>query len=37
MDFQVYEESDSFKLNDIIEVYGILSMSPVLSGVAEEK
>ncbi|XP_046885023.1 mini-chromosome maintenance complex-binding protein [Hypomesus transpacificus] len=34
---KVYEESDSFKLNDIIEVYGILSMSPVLSGVAEEK
>ncbi|XP_062319960.1 mini-chromosome maintenance complex-binding protein isoform X1 [Osmerus eperlanus] len=34
---KVYEESDSFKLNDTIEVYGILSMSPVLSGVAEEK
>lgn len=34
---KVYEEWDSFKLNDTVEVYGILSVSPVLSRVAEEK
>lgn len=35
--WQVYEDWDSFKLNDTLEVYGILSVSPALSALAEEK
>ncbi|XP_063047874.1 mini-chromosome maintenance complex-binding protein [Engraulis encrasicolus] len=34
---KVYEEWESFKLNDTLEVYGILSVDPALSGVGEEK
>ncbi|XP_029926043.1 mini-chromosome maintenance complex-binding protein [Myripristis murdjan] len=34
---KVYEDWDSFKLNDTLEVYGILSVSPALSALAEEK
>ncbi|KAM6956090.1 mini-chromosome maintenance complex-binding protein [Aplochiton taeniatus] len=34
---KVYEEWDSFKLNDTLEVYGILSVSPALSVLSEEK
>ncbi|XP_028324391.1 mini-chromosome maintenance complex-binding protein isoform X2 [Gouania willdenowi] len=34
---KVYEDWDSFKLNDMLEVYGILSVSPVLSVLADEK
>nr|XP_019947887.1 PREDICTED: mini-chromosome maintenance complex-binding protein [Paralichthys olivaceus]XP_019947896.1 PREDICTED: mini-chromosome maintenance complex-binding protein [Paralichthys olivaceus] len=34
---KVYEDWDSFKLNDILEVYGILSVSPALSALADEK
>ncbi|XP_072247473.1 mini-chromosome maintenance complex-binding protein [Leuresthes tenuis] len=34
---KVYEEWDSFKLNDTLEVYGILSVSPALSALADEK
>lgn len=29
--WQVYESWDSFKVNDVLEVYGILSVDPVLS------
>lgn len=34
---KVYEDWDSFKLNDMLEVYGILSVSPALSALAGEK
>ncbi|XP_071769320.1 mini-chromosome maintenance complex-binding protein [Centroberyx gerrardi] len=34
---KVYKDWDSFKLNDTLEVYGILSVSPALSALAEEK
>ncbi|XP_076142242.1 mini-chromosome maintenance complex-binding protein [Alosa pseudoharengus] len=34
---KVYEGWESFKLNDTLEVFGILSVDPTLSGVAEEK
>lgn len=34
---QVYEDWDSFKVNDTLEVYGILSVSPALSALADEK
>ncbi|XP_028279122.1 mini-chromosome maintenance complex-binding protein [Parambassis ranga] len=34
---KVYEDWDSYKLNDTLEVYGILSVSPALSALADEK
>ncbi|KAM6916062.1 mini-chromosome maintenance complex-binding protein [Xenentodon cancila] len=34
---KVYEDWDSFKLNDTLEVYGILSVSPALSALGDEK
>lgn len=34
---QVYEDWESFKVNDALEVYGILSVSPALSALADEK
>uniref|UniRef100_A0A6Q2XSQ8 Mini-chromosome maintenance complex-binding protein n=1 Tax=Esox lucius TaxID=8010 RepID=A0A6Q2XSQ8_ESOLU len=34
---KVYEDLDSFKLNDMLEVYGILSVNPLLSVLCEEK
>lgn len=34
---QVYEDWDRFKLNDTLQVYGILSVSPALSALADEK
>lgn len=34
---QVYEDWESFKLNDLLEVYGILSVNPALSALADEK
>ncbi|XP_060782068.1 mini-chromosome maintenance complex-binding protein isoform X2 [Neoarius graeffei] len=34
---KVYNEWDSFKLNDMLEVFGILSVDPALSLVAEDK
>ncbi|KAM9847821.1 mini-chromosome maintenance complex-binding protein [Aulostomus maculatus] len=34
---KVYEDGESFKLNDTLEVYGILSVSPALSALADEK
>lgn len=34
---QVYEDWESFKVNDTLEVYGILSVSPALSALADEK
>uniref|UniRef100_A0A3Q1AUK7 Mini-chromosome maintenance complex-binding protein n=1 Tax=Amphiprion ocellaris TaxID=80972 RepID=A0A3Q1AUK7_AMPOC len=34
---KVYEDWDRFKLNDTLEVYGILSVSPALSALADEK
>uniref|UniRef100_A0A669CQ24 Mini-chromosome maintenance complex-binding protein n=1 Tax=Oreochromis niloticus TaxID=8128 RepID=A0A669CQ24_ORENI len=34
---KVYKDWDSFKLNDMLEVYGILSVSPALSALADEK
>uniref|UniRef100_A0A8P4GDF7 Mini-chromosome maintenance complex-binding protein n=1 Tax=Dicentrarchus labrax TaxID=13489 RepID=A0A8P4GDF7_DICLA len=34
---KVYENWDNFKLNDTLEVYGILSVSPALSALADEK
>uniref|UniRef100_A0A3Q3A3F5 Mini-chromosome maintenance complex-binding protein n=1 Tax=Kryptolebias marmoratus TaxID=37003 RepID=A0A3Q3A3F5_KRYMA len=34
---KVYEDWDSFKLNDALEVYGVLSVSPALSALADEK
>ncbi|TSK22691.1 Mini-chromosome maintenance complex-binding protein [Bagarius yarrelli] len=34
---KVYNEWDSFKLNDMLEIFGILSVDPVLSLVAEDK
>lgn len=33
----MYEDWESFKLNDTIEVFGILSVDPALGGVSEEK
>lgn len=35
--WQVYESWDSFKVNDVLEVYGILSVDPVLSIVNNEE
>ncbi|XP_072293289.1 mini-chromosome maintenance complex-binding protein [Eucyclogobius newberryi] len=34
---KVYEDWDKFKVNDVLEVYGILSVSPALSALADEK
>ncbi|XP_018604850.1 mini-chromosome maintenance complex-binding protein isoform X2 [Scleropages formosus] len=34
---KVYEEWELFKVNDILEVYGILSVDPVLSVISEDK
>ncbi|TKS85290.1 Mini-chromosome maintenance complex-binding protein [Collichthys lucidus] len=34
---KVYEDWESFKLNDFLEVYGILSVDPALSALADEK
>uniref|UniRef100_A0A673Z2D9 Mini-chromosome maintenance complex-binding protein n=1 Tax=Salmo trutta TaxID=8032 RepID=A0A673Z2D9_SALTR len=34
---KVYEGLDSFKLNDTLEIYGILSVNPVLTVLGEEK
>lgn len=34
---QVYEDWERFKVNDTLEVYGILSVSPALSALADEK
>ncbi|XP_023819512.1 mini-chromosome maintenance complex-binding protein [Oryzias latipes] len=34
---KVYEDWESFKLNDALEVFGILSVSPALSALAEER
>ncbi|KAK0149931.1 Mini-chromosome maintenance complex-binding protein [Merluccius polli] len=34
---KVYENWDSFKLNDILEVYGVLSVNPALSALADNK
>lgn len=34
---KVYEDWESFKLNDTLEVYGILSVSPALSALADQK
>uniref|UniRef100_A0A7N6A9J3 Mini-chromosome maintenance complex-binding protein n=1 Tax=Anabas testudineus TaxID=64144 RepID=A0A7N6A9J3_ANATE len=34
---KVYDDWDSFKLNDTLEVFGILSVSPALSALADEK
>ncbi|XP_031731719.1 mini-chromosome maintenance complex-binding protein isoform X1 [Anarrhichthys ocellatus] len=34
---KVYEDRDGFKLNDTVEVFGILSVSPALSALADEK
>ncbi|KAL2083636.1 hypothetical protein ACEWY4_021409 [Coilia grayii] len=34
---KVYDEWEGFKLNDTLEVFGILSVDPALSGVGEEK
>ncbi|XP_074532761.1 mini-chromosome maintenance complex-binding protein [Halichoeres trimaculatus] len=33
---KVYEDWDSFKLNETVEVYGILSVSPALSALADK-
>ncbi|XP_051504614.1 mini-chromosome maintenance complex-binding protein-like isoform X1 [Myxocyprinus asiaticus] len=34
---KVYEEWDSFKLNEMLEVFGILSVDPALSMIADER
>ncbi|XP_014847785.1 PREDICTED: mini-chromosome maintenance complex-binding protein [Poecilia mexicana] len=34
---KVYEDWDRFKLNDTLQVFGILSVSPALSALADEK
>ncbi|XP_068183010.1 mini-chromosome maintenance complex-binding protein isoform X2 [Antennarius striatus] len=34
---KVYEDWDGFKLNEMLEVFGILSVSPALSALADEK
>uniref|UniRef100_A0A672NVU6 Mini-chromosome maintenance complex-binding protein n=1 Tax=Sinocyclocheilus grahami TaxID=75366 RepID=A0A672NVU6_SINGR len=34
---KVYEDWDSFKLNDMLEVFGILSVDPALSVIADER
>ncbi|XP_023281706.1 mini-chromosome maintenance complex-binding protein [Seriola lalandi dorsalis] len=34
---KVYKDWDNFKLNDTLEVFGILSVSPALSALADEK
>ncbi|KTG44829.1 hypothetical protein cypCar_00013327 [Cyprinus carpio] len=34
---KVYENWDSFKLNDMLEVFGILSVDPALSVIADER
>lgn len=34
---KVYQDWDGFKLNDTLEVFGILSVSPALSALADEK
>lgn len=33
---KVYEDWDSFKLNETVEVYGVLSVSPALSALADQ-
>lgn len=35
--WQVYEDWERFKVNDTLEVCGVLSVSPVLSALAHEK
>lgn len=35
--WQVYEDWDNFKLNDMLEVFGILSVDPALSVIADER
>uniref|UniRef100_A0A4W4GCR1 Mini-chromosome maintenance complex-binding protein n=1 Tax=Electrophorus electricus TaxID=8005 RepID=A0A4W4GCR1_ELEEL len=34
---KVYEEWDSFRLNDMLEVFGVLSVDPALSFIADDK
>ncbi|CAH2323275.1 Hypothetical predicted protein [Pelobates cultripes] len=34
--FMVYETWNSFKVNDIIEVYGVLSVDPLLSTISDD-
>lgn len=34
---QVYDDWESFKVNDALEVYGVLSVSPALSALADQK
>ncbi|KAI7805248.1 mini-chromosome maintenance complex-binding protein [Triplophysa rosa] len=34
---KVYEDWDSFKLNDMLEVFGVLSVDPALSVIADER
>lgn len=34
---KVYEDWDQFKVNDMLEVYGVLSVSPALSALAQEQ
>lgn len=34
---KVYEDWDKFKVNDMLEVFGVLSVSPALSALADEK
>lgn len=34
---QVYEDWERFKVNDALEFYGVLSVSPALSALADEK
>lgn len=33
----MYEDWDSYKVNDMLEVYGVLSVSPALSALADHK
>lgn len=35
--WQVYADWDNFKLNDMLEVFGILSVDPALSVIADER
>lgn len=34
---QVYEDWDYFKVNDVLELYGVLSVDPVLSVLNSEE
>lgn len=34
---KIYDNWDGLKLNDVLEVYGILSVDPVLSGLSEDR